>query len=285
MRRDDICLYLGPADRAQLEALRANRNTPRKVVWRAEMVLATAEGCGTNEIMRRAETSKPTVWRWQKRYLDEGVAGLRRDKTRPSRVPPLPREMRLKVIAKTVQETPPNATHWSRAAMAEAVGISPSSVGRIWAEAELKPHLTRAFKVSNDPMFEEKVTEIVGLYLDPPDRAVVLCVDEMSQIQALDPTQPGLPLKKGRAATMTHDYKRHGTTTLFAALNTLDGTVISMCQQQHRHAEWLQFLRLIQRAQAPAVAPDRGQLRHAHPPRRAGLACQAPALRHALHTH
>ena len=184
MRRDDICLYLGPADRAQLEALCANRNSPRKVVWRAEIVLATADGCGTSEIMRRAQTSKPTVWRWQERYLDEGVAGLRRDKTRPSRVPPLPREARLKVIAKTVREAPPDATHWSRATMAEAVGISPSSVGRIWAEAGLKPHLVRRFKVSNDPMFEEKVTEIVGLYLDPPDRAVVLCVDESEPMNA-----------------------------------------------------------------------------------------------------
>ena len=202
MRRDDICLYLGPAGRAELQALIANRNTSRKLVWRAEIILATADGHGTFEIMRRARTSKPTVWRWQKRYLDEGVAGLKRDKARPSRVPPLPRETRLKVLMKTVQETPPNATHWSRSAMAEAVGISPSSVGRIWAEAGLKPHLTRGFKVSNDPMFEEKVTEIVGLYLDPPDRAVVLCVDEKSQIQALDRTQPGLPLKKGRAATM-----------------------------------------------------------------------------------
>jgi transposase len=135
MRRDDICLYLNPADRAHLQALLTDRNTPRKVVWRAEIVLATADGCGTNEIMRRADMSKPTVWRWQARYLDEGVAGLRRDKTRPSRVPPLPRETRLKVITRTVQETPPNATHWSRALMAEAVGISPSSVGRIWAEA------------------------------------------------------------------------------------------------------------------------------------------------------
>ena len=143
MRRDDICLYLGPDDRLQLQALVTDRNTPRKLVWRAEIVLATVAGCGTFEIMRRARTSKPTVWRWQARYLDEGVAGLRRDKTRPSRVPPLPRETRLKVIAKTVQETPPNATHWSRSTMAEAVGISPSSVGRIWAEAGLKPHLTR----------------------------------------------------------------------------------------------------------------------------------------------
>ena len=248
MRRDDICLYLNPDDRAQLQSLLTDRNTPRKLVWRAEIVLATADGCGTNEIMRRATTSKPTVWRWQERYLDAGVDGLKRDKTRPSRVPPLPRETRLKVIAKTVQETPPNATHWSRALMADAVGISPSSVGRIWAEAGLKPHLTRGFKVSNDPLFEEKVTDIVGLYLDPPDRAVVLCVDENSQIQAPDRTQPGLPLKKGRAATMTHDYKRHGTTTLFAALDVKSGMVIGECLPRHRAKEFLSFLRRIDRA-------------------------------------
>jgi transposase len=236
MRRNDICLYLGPADRAELQALITNRNTARKLVWRAKIVLATADGHGTFEIMRRARTSKPTVWRWQGRYLDEGVAGLKRDKTKPSRVPPLPMETRLKVITRTVQETPPNATHWSRALMAEAMGISPSSVGCIWAEAGLKPHLTKGFKVSNDPLFEEKVTDIVGLYLDPPDRAVVLCVmpgacfqhEEKSQIQALDRTQPGLPLKKGRAATMTHDDKRHGTTTLFAALDVKSGQVIPL---------------------------------------------------------
>ena len=211
-------------------------------------MLVTADGQGTVEIMRRTGMSKPTVWRWQARYLDEGVPGLKRDKTRPSRVPPLPREVRLKVIAKTVQETPPNATHWSRATMAEAVGISPSSVGRIWADAGLKPHIVKGFKVSNDPMFEEKVTKIVGLYLDPPDRAVVLCVDEKSQIQALDRTQPGLPLKKGRAATMTHDYKRHGTTTLFAALDVKSGMVIGDCMPRHRAKEFLTFLRRIDRA-------------------------------------
>jgi transposase len=248
MRREDICLYLGPADRAELQVLLTNRNTPRKLVWRAEIVLATAGGHGTFEIMRRAKTSKPTVWRWQARYLDEGVAGLKRDKTRPSRVPPLPMETRLKVITKTVQEVPLNATHWSRSLMAEAMGISPSSVGRIWAEAGLKPHLTRGFKVSNDPMFEEKVTDIVGLYLDPPERAVVLCVDEKSQIQALDRTQPGLPLKKGRAATMTHDYKRHGTTTLFAALDVKSGQVIGECLPRHRAREFLKFLRKIDKA-------------------------------------
>ena len=146
MRRDDICLYLGPADRAELQALLTNRNTARKLVWRAEIVPATADGHGTFEIMRRARTSKPTVWRWQQRYLDAGVEGLKRDRTRPSRVPPLPMKTRLKVIAKTVQETPPNATHWTRTLMAEAVGISPSSVGRIWAEAGLKPHITKGFK-------------------------------------------------------------------------------------------------------------------------------------------
>ena len=248
MRRDDICLYLNPDDRARLQALVANRNTPRKLVWRAEIVLATAECHGTFEIMRRAKTSKPTVWRWQERYLDEGVEGLRRDKTRPSRVPPLPRDTRLKVITKTVKETPPNATHWSRSSVAEAVGISPSSVGRIWAEAGLKPHVTRSFKVSNDPMFEGKVTDIVGLYLDPPERAVVLCVDEKSQIQALDRTQRGLPLKKGRAATMTHDYKRHGTTTLFAALDVKSGKVIGECLPRHRAQEFLRFLRRIDRS-------------------------------------
>jgi len=248
MRRDDICLYLSPDDRIELQELVRNRNTPRKLVWRAEIILATADGHGTFEIMRRSLTSKPTVWRWQERYLDEGVAGLKRDKTRPSRVPPLPRETRLKVIAKTVQESPPNATHWSRSLMAEAVGISPSSVGRIWADAGLKPHLTKSFKVSNDPAFEEKVTDIVGLYLDPPERAVVLCMDEKSQIQALDRTQPGLPLKKGRAATMTHDYKRHGTTTLFAALDVKSGMVIGDCMPRHRAKEFLKFLCRIDRA-------------------------------------
>jgi transposase len=248
MRRSDICLYLGPADCAEFQALLANRNTPRKLVWRADIVLAAADGQGTAEIMRRTGMSKPTVWRWQERYLDEGVPGLKRDKTRPTRVPPLPREIRLKVIAKTVQQAPPNATQWSRASMAEAVGISPSSVGRIWADAGLKPHIVKGFKVSNDPMFGEKITEIVGLYLDPPDRAVVLCVDEKSQIQALDRSQPGLPLKKGRAATMTHDYKRHGTTTLFAALDVKSGLVIGECMPRHRAKEFLSFLRRIDRA-------------------------------------
>ncbi|MFZ0852832.1 MAG: IS630 family transposase [Hyphomicrobiaceae bacterium] len=247
MRRDDICLYVSPANRTRLEGLIASRNTPSKVVWRAKIALATADGCGTNEIMRRTGKSKPCVWRWQERYIEAGVDGLMRDKTRPSRVPPLPDKVKLAVLKKTANETPANATHWSRASMAAQMGISPSSVGRIWAEAGLKPHLVRRFKVSDDPLFEEKVTDVVGLYLNPPDRALVLCVDEKSQIQALDRTQPGLPLKKGRAATMTHDYKRHGTTTLFAALDVRSGLVIGECQPRHRAKEFIRFLKVIDR--------------------------------------
>src|SRR6201993_5016226 len=244
MRRDDICIFVSPADRARLNGIVADRNSPSKHVWRAKIVLATAEGLGTNAIMRRTGKSKPCVWRWQERYIEAGVNGLMRDKTRPSRKKPLSTEVKLKVLT-TTMEPPPNATHWSTRSMAKAVGISHSSVQRIWDEAELKPHLVRTFKVSNDPQFAEKVTDVVGLYMNPPDKALVLCVDEKSQIQALDRTQPGLPMKKGRAGTMTHDYKRNGTTTLFAALNMLDGSVIGTCMPRHRHREFLRFLKLI----------------------------------------
>jgi transposase len=247
MRRDDICIYVGPMNRARLEAIIADRNSTSKAVWRARIVLATSDDHGTNAIMRLTGKSKPCVWRWQERYIAEGVDGLLRDKTRPSGKKPLSREVRVKVLAKTANATPANATHWSRASMAAEMGISPSSVARIWAEAGLKPHLVRRFKISNDPQFEEKVTDVVGLYMNPPDRALVLCVDEKSQIQALDRTQPGLPLKKGRAATMTHDYKRHGTTTLFAALDVKSGIVIGECQPRHRAKEFIRFLRRIDR--------------------------------------
>jgi transposase len=247
MRRDDICIYVSPANRAWLEAIIVDRNSKAKAVWRARIVLATAEGHGTNAIMRLTGKSKPCVWRWQERYIAEGVDGLMRDKTRPAGRKPLPRKVRLRVLAKTANQTPANATHWSRASMAAEMGISPSSVGRIWAEAGLKPHLVRRFKISNDPQFEEKVTDVVGLYLNPPDRALVLCVDEKSQIQALDRTQPGLPLKRGRAATMTHDYKRHGTTTLFAALDVKSGLVIGECHPRHRAKEFIRFLKRIDR--------------------------------------
>jgi len=247
MRRNDICLYLSPTDRAKLDALIADRNAPAKVVWRASIIIATADGHGTNEIMRRSGKSKPCVWRWQERFVAEGVEGLNRDKTRPSRKPPLALAVKTAVLSKTASERPENATHWSRASMARAMGISASAVGRIWREAGLKPHRLDTFKVSNDPLFEEKVTDVVGLYMSPPDKALVLCVDEKSQIQALDRTQPGLPMKKGRAATMTHDYKRHGTTTLFAALDIKTGLVIGECQPRHRAKEFIRFLKRIDR--------------------------------------
>jgi transposase len=247
MRRDDICIYVSPANRVRLEAIITDRNSPSKAVWRARIVLATADGLGTSAIMKRTGKSKPCVWRWQERYIEEGVEGLLRDKTRPPGKKPLSATVKRKVLAKTGSEMPPNSTHWSVRSMATAVGISHTSVQRIWAEAGLKPHLVRRFKISNDPQFEEKVTDVVGLYLNPPDRALVLCVDEKSQIQALDRTQPGLPLKKGRAATMTHDYKRHGTTTLFAALDVKSGLVIGECQPRHRAREFIRFLKRIDR--------------------------------------
>jgi transposase len=198
--------------------------------------------------MRRTGQSKPTVWRWQRRFMEEGVAGLLRDKTRPPGRKPVAPAVVTQVLTKTASETPADATHWSARAMAQAVGISTRSVQRIWEKHGLKPHRVETFKVSNDPRFAEKLVDIVGLYLDPPDKALVLAVDEKSQIQALDRTQPGLPLKKGRAGTLTHDYKRNGTTTLFAALNILDGTVIGQCMDRHRHQEFTKFLRKIDRS-------------------------------------
>jgi transposase len=183
--------------------------------------------------------------RWRQRFLDLRLPGLEKDAPRPGRTPAISKKMIAKVVRMTTQEKPAKATHWSTRTMAAATGMSDSSVLRIWHAHGLKPHRVETFKVSNDPEFTEKLEAIVGLYLNPPEHAIVLCVDEKSQAQALDRTQPGLPIKKGRAQTMTHDYKRYGTTTLFAALNTASGKVISLCQQKHRHQEWIKFLRLI----------------------------------------
>ena len=249
--RIPACIWLCSEDRTRLERLVADRNTSRKVVWRSRIVLLSAEGRGTMAIMRRTGTSKPTVWRWQARYLEAGVDGILRDKSRPPGKPPLDPAIKTLVLTKTMRETPPDATHWSVRSMARAVGISHTSVQNIWREYGLKPHLVDTFKVSNDPAFAEKVADVVGLYLDPPDKALVLSVDEKSQIQALDRTQPGLPIKKGRAGTMTHDYKRNGTTTLFAALNVLDGKVIGQCMKHHRHQEFIRFLNRIDRQTLP----------------------------------
>jgi transposase len=241
-------IRLPPEDRAALEGWVADRNTPQKLVWRARIVLMWADGAGVTAIVRATGKTKRTAYRWRDRYLARGVDGLKRDASRPGRKPPLAAAMIARVVDMTLHEKPPAGTHWSVRKMAKAVGLSPSSVQRIWAAHGLKPHLSKTFKLSNDPRFSEKVQDIVGLYLDPPDKALVLCVDEKSQIQALDRTQPGLPLKPGRAGTLTHDYRRHGTTTLFAALDVATGRVIGRCLKRHRHQEFLRFLREIDRA-------------------------------------
>jgi hypothetical protein len=224
--RTGITIDVTPADRVRLDAVIADRNSPQKHVWRARIVLLSADGHGTTEIMRLTGKAKTCVWRWQERFMVAGADGLLRDKTRPSRIPPLGAQVAERVVALTLTDPPGEVTHWTSAAMAEAAGISVSSVQRIWRGHGLQPHRMRQFKLSSDPLFAAKVRDIVGLYVDPPAHAVVLSVDEKSQIQALDRTQPGLPLKKGRCGTMTHDYKRNGTTTLFAALNVLEGGVI-----------------------------------------------------------
>ena len=223
--RPGIIIDVTAADRDRLAAVVADRNSAQKHAWRAAIVLATADGLGTNAIMRQTGKSKTAVWRWQERFASEGVDGLLRDKTRPSRVAPFGPEVGERIVALTLAEPPGETTQWTGRAMAKVVGVSLSYVQRIWRSHGLQPHRIRTFKLSNDPAFAAKVRDIVGLYVDPPAHAVVLSLDEKSQIQALDRTQPGLPLKKGRAGTMTHDYKRHGTTTLFAALDVLDGKV------------------------------------------------------------
>lgn len=249
--RTGIVIEVGAADRTRLEAIVGDRNSPQKHVWRARIVLLTAAGQGTNEIMRQAGVSKTAVWRWQERYMQAGVDGLLRDRTRPSRVTPLAPDVAKRVVALTLGPPPGETTHWTAAAMAKAGGVSISSVQRIWRSHGLQPHRFRQFKLSRDPQFAAKLRDIVGLYVDPPTHAVVLSLDEKSQIQALDRTQPSLPLRKGRCGTMTHDYKRNGTTTLFAALNVLDGTVIGRCMQRHRHQEFIRFLNAVE-AEVPA---------------------------------
>lgn len=255
MRNIKACLYVSPGDRVTLERLAADGKTAQKIVKRAKIVLASGRGLGTNAIMREAGVSKPAVWRWQDAYMEGGVARLLKDKGKGRKAGKkrISEEVRLAIVTKTAKEKPADATHWSARTMAEATGVSHRSVQRIWKEHGLKPHLTRSFKLSNDPKFAEKVVDIVGLYLNPPDKAVVLCVDEKSQIQALDRTQPGLPMKKGRAQTMTHDYKRNGTTTLFAALDVKTGEVIGECLPRHRAKEFLRFLKKIDRIVAKGL--------------------------------
>jgi transposase len=232
----------------QLEQWSRSRSLPSRMVERSRIVLLAAEGKLDLEIAAQLCISPQKAARWRNRFLDVGLEGLKKDAPRPGRTPRITPAMIREVIRRTTQTKPSNATHWSTRTLAAEMGISDSSVLRIWAANGLKPHLIETFKVSNDPHFADKLETIVGLYLNPPEHALVLSVDEKSQIQALDRTQPGLPLKKGRGVTMTHDYKRNGTTTLFAALNTRNGEVMGMCMQKHRHQEWLCFLRHIEKA-------------------------------------
>jgi transposase len=244
----EVCVLVNADDRARLAAIAGDRSRPYKHVLRARIILHSAERLPVLEVARRAGVSRPAVWRWQRRFAELGVDGLLREKPRIPGKPPLPRETVERVVALTCCEPPGEATHWTGRAMAAAVGIGLSSVQRIWRRHKLQPHRLRTFKRSNDPAFAAKLRDIIGLYMDPPAHAMVLSIDEKSQIQALDRTQPGLPLKPGKCGTITHDYKRHGTTTLFAALNVLDGTVFGRCMQRHRHQEFLRFLNAIERA-------------------------------------
>ena len=240
-------ITLTDGQRAQLTRCARGRNVAIRLNQRAKIVLMAAEGRQTKMIAEVLGTTPPTVARWRLRFLEQGIAGIEKDAPRPGRKPTLSPATVQEIIRKTTQETPPQATQWSTRKMAAATGVSEASVRRIWHRHGLKPHRIKTFKLSNDPEFAAKLDDVVGLYLNPPEHALVLSLDEKTQIQALDRTQPGLPLKRGRCQTMTHDYKRHGTTTLFAALNTLDGSVIGTCMKHHTHQEWLTFLRLIDR--------------------------------------
>jgi transposase len=237
-------IVLNEETRRKLERQSRGRSTQARVVLRSRIVLLAAEGLQNKQIAAVLNVAPRMAALWRGRFIAQGVEGLLKDAPRPGRTPSI---SRTSLIEKTTQSTPATATQWSTRTMAREMGISKASVSRIWRASGLKPHRVESFKVSNDPNFEDKLEAIVGLYLNPPEHALVLSVDEKSQIQALDRTQPGLPMKKGRGATMTHDYKRNGTTTLFAALNTANGEVYGLCQQKHRHQEWLKFLRMIDR--------------------------------------
>lgn len=238
-------VLLSEDERKSLERRARARICSARSVERARIVLLASSGLQDQQIAAQLKITPEKAARWRNRFLDGGLEALEKDAPRPGRTPAITTAWVQEVIHKTTREKPDNATHWSTRSMAAATGLSEKSIRRIWHKHGLKPHLARTFKVSNDPAFAEKLEAIVGLYLNPPEHALVLCADEKSQIQALDRTQPGLPLKKGRCGTMTHDYKRNGTATLFAAMNAVDGTVISLCEDRHRHQEWLKFLRLI----------------------------------------
>jgi transposase len=238
-------LPMSSEQRNQLESWVRAKRTPQRLVMRSRICLLAAEGFSNTYIARKIDTTRPTVLLWRTRFREKGPAGLTNDAPKGPSFRRLEPAKVKTIVEATLHSVPDGATHWSTRSMAKAQGVSHNVVARIWRAHGLQPHRIRTFKLSKDKRFVEKLTDVVGVYLDPPDRAVVLCVDEKSQIQALDRTQPGLPLKKGRCGTMTHDYKRNGTTCLFAALNVLEGTVIGSCYPRHRNVEFLKFLRKI----------------------------------------
>ena len=240
-------MVVSDEQRGVLERWVGAQRTPQSVALRARIVLMAEQGESNSEIARRLGVSRPTVILWRRRFAEGGPQALTEIRPGRGRKPTISAEKIAEIVRATTQSRPPGQTHWSCRSMARAQGVSPATVQRIWDAHGLKPHRVRTFKLSNDPRFTEKLTDVVGLYLNPPEKAIVLCVDEKSQIQALDRTQPSLPMKKGRANTMTHDYKRNGPTTLFAALNTLDGSVVGQCLPRHRHQEFLKFLRTLDR--------------------------------------
>lgn len=244
-------IVLSSAERSTLTAWAHAKSLPLRVVHRARIVTMAADGMLSQDIARQLGLSRPTVQLWRERFLGLRVAGLTHDAPRPGRLPRIPERKVRAIVEATLHTTPPAATHWSTRTMADAYGVSEATVRRIWKQHGLKPHLIKTFKVSHDKHFVEKLYDVAGLYLNPPDKSFVLSVDEKSQVQALDRTQPGLPMKRGRCGTMTHDYKRHGTTTLFAALSLLDGNVIGDCMPRHRHHEFIRFLKKIDAETSP----------------------------------
>jgi transposase len=246
-------IILSPQEETTINLWARGKSFPLRLVQRANIIKLAAEGIYSHNISDRLGLSRPTVQLWRQRFLSFRCAGLEKDAPRPGRLPQISIQKIKTVVEATIQTTPLNATHWSTRLMAQAQGISEASVRRIWKQHNLKPHLVKTFKISRDKHFVEKLYDVVGLYVNPPIKSLVLCVDEKSQIQALDRTQPGLPMKKGRCGTMTHDYKRNGTTTLFAALNMLDGKVIGDCMPRHRHQEFIRFLNKIENETLPEL--------------------------------
>ena len=244
-------IVISDEDRQTLLRWSRGRQTPTRLVLRAKIVLLAAAGRLNQEIAAEMKTGMKTVCLWRRRFAESGLAGIEQDAPRGGRPATSRAAIAAEIIRMTTTVKPPAATHWSTRTLAAELGTSPAMVQRVWKAHRLQPHRTKTFKLSNDPQFAEKLVDVVGLYVNPPEHAIVLCVDEKSQIQALDRTQKSLPIYPGRLGTMTHDYKRHGTTTLFAALNVAEGLVIDACMSRHRHQEWIKFLKIIDGATPP----------------------------------